>query len=468
MDFTRRPSTDLDDDLFGPGDLCGIRPQDASGGRSTTTAATTMSHPPVAANRRRQHRSSASSSTSSTTSSAAEPWAASDEDTECQTPTSFLFSPPKHMIGVAEWPSTPAPLSPLAQLTQLNRTLTQSVLRVDRLTTQYLTLRTQLTSALDDIDAQDRAYESCVAEIGMLKFEKRFLSEVVGLAGRTATVSPSSDRRSSDVPIGSEESEEAAVGHERYRQIMVTATGNKRWTAPTFRSSSPDLEFQNRAVPSSNRRWTVTGPARIDRLRTSSHDVNEARRSMTLLPHPSTASSADMEQSARITLDDLTARKMQRAAFTSMTHDLRIAVQDSCPASASAFVDGKDLSYGDDRTTTLNTNQVPSRILHMRHLADSLAATVAAVRDAARDLAEGPAPAYAAWIREAEREREGLARECGRLRDARRAFSTVLVVGDDERSGGDGDVPGGLFLDGDGDDGDEEDGDEDEDEEFFS
>ncbi|KND03114.1 uncharacterized protein SPPG_02175 [Spizellomyces punctatus DAOM BR117] len=373
-----------------------------------------------------KHRTSYSSasSSSSTTSSVEHHLhesAETDAGGECDFGESMLPS----CISPALYPA-----EHYTSLTTLNRSLTQSVLRFDQLTTSYINLRNQLRNILDSVEEQERQYEAYIEEIGQLRFERKFLREVVELSSfRERKQSNASDK-------------------------SINSTGaNKRWSSP-MNTDNGDGWGKNA------RRWTVGGAHSLGACG-AFHSLPTSPRlsitSSTFLPH--------VDDENRVTVDDLASRKIQREAFAAMLQTIRetFLVGAGFASTIGPFqgleVDSDETDRSSCRSpcsspgtpVTLLNPSVPSspshirptplpsypsnekhvetihaRISHLTNLIGQLAPSVEALRESLEDVIAGPALAYRAWVREAEIEREMLRVECEGLREAREGSKKVV------------------------------------------
>ncbi|KAI8826018.1 uncharacterized protein EV422DRAFT_150083 [Fimicolochytrium jonesii] len=411
--------------------------------------------------------SSASSSASSTTSSGVMDerqlgnYTTSDDDDGF---TNTPFHIPHFYRNSTASPSGSTNSAPVTNsVSALNRTLTQSVIRFDQLTTEFISLRNKLRTLIDDVAEQELSYESCVEQITQLRFERKFLREVVQLCDRKQIHSQSH--------CDDDESGANSGG----------GTG-KRWSTPMgssglpLSSSNPSLPLTDRAA---NRRTVAlygSGAPTSSResLFSTLTDRNGSRSSFGL----QRTNSSDSQQ--RVTVDDLSSRRIQRAAFTMMLQTIRdtllnanvgfpsnidplladptTVLEDSPLLSSSSLAGGlqnKHLGHSSQhlhrRTASslssssqtspynsspnLAANRTPqpspvttaltARITHLSTLIAILEPTVQELRDSIQDVQTGPIIAYRAWIREATLELEMLRVECEGLREAREETADV-------------------------------------------
>ncbi|KAI9094846.1 hypothetical protein DFS34DRAFT_224961 [Phlyctochytrium arcticum] len=309
--------------------------------------------------------------------------------------------------------------------TTLNRQLTQAVLRFDQLTGSFMTLRSQLRKLLDSVNEQEADYEECIEEIGQLRFERKFLREVVEL-------STARERRELDA--------------------LFNVEGNtaKRWSTPV-NGGIPNSDTDRRS-----RRWSSGTDSGCRKPSPSSGRSSPT----TFLPH---------EDDDRVTVDDLASRKVQRRAFSMMLQSIRDTflagsgltgcldslpdltptaeqeqpmspVSDSSLHALSTNSSGMHSFSKSQPTSPIqempsatffpkhqsfsgpqvrHTNTVQTRLSQLLLLIEQLAPSVEALRETHEDVMAGPYLAYRAWLREAEMERELLRVECEGLREAR-------------------------------------------------
>ncbi|KAI9014973.1 hypothetical protein BC832DRAFT_180425 [Gaertneriomyces semiglobifer] len=306
----------------------------------------------------------------------------------------------------------------VASMTALPRTLTKVVLHFDQLSGSFVTLRQQLKTILEGVEEHERQYERCMEEIQQLRFERKFLKEVVELTSGS--------------------------------NLAINTGNRKRWSSPV------DNDDDGGAWRMDSRRWTVGGLSQPDSAKGSpivgmSHDD----LAPPFLPY--------MDEEARVTVDDLASRRFQRAAFASMLQVVRDTFltrsglpstflspthfdDDSFPLDTdediSEYSSHSKISNHSGSTTILppflatapmtpkekHIYTLQAKISHLNSLIAELSPVVEALRESIEDIIAGPALAYRAWIREAEIERELLRVECEGLREARANVSNSARV----------------------------------------
>ncbi|KAJ3158876.1 hypothetical protein HDU86_002564 [Geranomyces michiganensis] len=325
-----------------------------------------------------------------------------------------------------------------------HRALTSAVLRYDRLQSQNLLLRSHLAAECDALDAADETYAARLHELGLLRFERKFLAEVVALSTprmqRGVLGSPAARPAAAFASVG----EEDGVGDENADEDEVKRNSRRTQPRPPLSlsvtaaepsgalySSLPTLalnletqmdlhgfepQTSNGVDETHRRRWSVDTPAWSPATAAAVLASPFASTDQTAL-----AASPTSPTSSSPTSDDWSSRALQRSAFLAMSTAIREAISTKTPHPPAQPLESKSL------TTTTSSSSLSARTTHLAQLSTQLANTNAELRAALDDLRVGPLPAYAAWIRDVEREIGVWAKATRALREERRRQTTTTT-----------------------------------------
>ncbi|KAJ3180277.1 hypothetical protein HDU87_002156 [Geranomyces variabilis] len=335
-----------------------------------------------------------------------------DEDKESMYSLSSSTTPSKRISSTTSASGGGAP-PPLLPSLASHRALTSAVLRFDRLQSQNLILRSHLAAECDALDAADETYAARLHELGLLRFERKFLAEVVALASAPSTPK----RRGRLLGINADDDEDAKRANRRRTlpppRPRTDGGGALYSSLPTLALNlETEMDLHVHAAPGvvaaadHHRRWSLSTAPAASALSTSTPFASTDPTLVSSSLSPSSASSDD----------DWSSRPLQRSAFTAMSAAIREAISTKIPHPPSPTSESPATSSLTTATATLLATQTT----HLERLCHALAHTNAELRAALDDLRVGPLPAYACWIRDLEAQIAVVGEATRALREERR------------------------------------------------
>ncbi|KAJ3163877.1 hypothetical protein HDU88_006216 [Geranomyces variabilis] len=333
-----------------------------------------------------------------------------DEDKESMYSRDSSTTQSKRISSAASTSGGGAP-PPLLPSLASHRALTSAVLRFDRLQSQNLILRSHLAAECDALDAADETFAARLHELGLLRFERKFLTEVVALAS-----APSTPKRRGKL-LGIDVDDDEDVKRANRRRTLPpprprTDDGGALYSSlPTLALNlETEMDLHVHAAPGvvaaadHHRRWSLsTAPAATALSSASPFAPSDPTLVVSSSLSPSSASSDD----------DWSSRPLQRSAFTAMSAAIREAISTKIPHPPSPTAESPS-------TSSPTASVLATQTTHLERLCHALAHTNAELRAALDDLRVGPLPAYACWIRDLEAQIAVVGEATRALREERR------------------------------------------------